>query len=70
MEATTSAPFGERLQASREAAGMTREALAVEVHRSLGSILRWEMGHSTPPRSVRIYIAQMLDDPTLIEVDR
>jgi transcriptional regulator with XRE-family HTH domain len=39
---------GERLRAAREAAGLSREHVAIELHRGMLTVARWETGHVSP----------------------
>lgn len=56
---------GAALRRAREAAGLSREALADQLCRSLSTIVRWETGKTSPPPAVQVRLARLLDAPEL-----
>jgi ribosome-binding protein aMBF1 (putative translation factor) len=52
---------GEEIRRAREAAGISREELAVLVHRSSQTIYRWESGLAIPPPTVAGALRRLLD---------
>ncbi|GKQ35218.1 helix-turn-helix domain-containing protein [Streptomyces sp. A012304] len=55
--------IGDRLRASRRAAGLSQIALADRIGRDHKTISRWENGHRSPSVLDLIYIARALDIP-------
>jgi transcriptional regulator with XRE-family HTH domain len=51
---------GEALRMAREAAGLSREELAVAVGRTAQTIYRWERGHAVPYESAITAVARVL----------
>jgi transcriptional regulator with XRE-family HTH domain len=63
------APFadlGERIKASRHAARMSQQTLAVRVGLHVMTISRYERGEYAPPPHTLAQIAKALDDLTLV----
>jgi transcriptional regulator with XRE-family HTH domain len=58
---------GLSLRRAREQHGYTREQIAEQVGRNAATVERWEAGAHTPPRTVRVRLAQILDAPELID---
>jgi transcriptional regulator with XRE-family HTH domain len=54
-------PFNEQLRAARERAGLTREEVATETHRSAHTVWRWESGQAAPPGTVIGTLRRLLD---------
>lgn len=53
-------PSGLRLREAREAAGLSRPAIAAAVSRCEASVARWEKGEHRPPEGVLVQIAHVL----------
>ena len=56
-------PQGMRLRELREAAGLSRSALAAVVMRTPLTIARWESGAHRPPGNVLVALAKVLEVP-------
>jgi ribosome-binding protein aMBF1 (putative translation factor) len=52
---------GEEIRRAREDAGISREELAVLVHRSAQTVYRWESGLAIPPPTVAGALRRLLD---------
>jgi transcriptional regulator with XRE-family HTH domain len=64
------APFaalGERIKASRTAARMSQQTLAVSVGLHVMTISRYERGEYAPPPQTLAQIAEALSDPSLVQ---
>src|SRR5262245_52513571 len=61
--------FARRLREAREHAGFTHAVLAATVGRSEQSARLWERGRVTPPRSVVVRLARVLDAPELLDAE-
>jgi ribosome-binding protein aMBF1 (putative translation factor) len=59
--------FADTLRASRERAGLSREALAVEITRSAYTIANYEKGRVNPSRPIRVRLAHLLNEPALLD---
>ena len=68
MPAESSATYGSTLRSRREALGLTAEQLATCTGRTAKTVALWESGRVTPPRNVRVMIAQALNATDLIEL--
>jgi ribosome-binding protein aMBF1 (putative translation factor) len=66
---TTAVTYGDRLQSVRELSGLSREQIAAEVHRCSNTVANWESGRTHPARSVRVHLASLLNEPSLIELN-
>lgn len=53
--------LGPRLQGAREAAGLSREQLAVMIDKSWATVRAYELGNATPPLNVLMRLAVALD---------
>src|SRR2546427_13261767 len=64
------ADFGARLRTFREAAGLTQQELADQVHCSRKQVGRWEVGETRPPKTrlARLESPLGLAPGTLLEV--
>ena len=61
--------FPDRFRNAREAAGLSREAVAESVGRSADSVAAWEQGRNRPRRSTLVRLADVLN-VTVAELDR
>lgn len=52
---------GDELRALRESARLTREALGEAVGRTAHTVWAWESGRQTPPESVQVRLARVLN---------
>ena len=68
MNKQLSETYGERIRTRREAIGMSREMLGDRSGRTAATVSNWESSKVTPPRTVRVLLASLLNDSTLIEV--
>ena len=60
---------GTTVRQARERAGWSREQLGAELRRTARTVRLWELDRVVPPRHVRVIVARLLDEPTLVEVD-
>jgi ribosome-binding protein aMBF1 (putative translation factor) len=58
-----------RMQAAREAAGLSVAYVADQLARHPQSITRWEQGQHTPPRACLVTMAQLYGVPVADLVD-
>lgn len=61
--------IGERIQASRKAAGMTQMELAVALGIHVMTVSYYEQGTRRVPAERLAQIAQVLDDPSLLQAN-
>ena len=54
---------GEKLKAAREAAGLTRKALAASLGVSYSMVYRWETGGVTPGEAVQQKLRSLFIEP-------
>ena len=61
---------GEKLKAAREAAGLTRKALAASLGVSYSMVYRWETGGATPGETVQQKLRSLFIDPPPLRKQR